>query len=190
MGFTEIPVHAPVHPGVGMAPKPKRKATEPAPAAGSTTSPACTAGTLTHNRHPLPVTIYLWMPVDDIIDIWRDMSKRGRYEGRLWRAEMLKTIFSPSPQEEGSAGAGASGAGSSGQGQGNGGGGGGAGSSGAGGSGAGGQGGEGFNADAEVDASNDSGYFARYGEAAPQRRGVHFGVHLGTQHVPAGGAAV
>ena len=43
------------------------------------------------------------IPVDDIIDVWRDMSKRGRYEGREWRADMLKSIFS---QDNGSTGAG------------------------------------------------------------------------------------
>jgi hypothetical protein len=43
------------------------------------------------------------IPVDDIIDVWRDMSKRERYEGREWRADMLKSIFS---QDNGSTGAG------------------------------------------------------------------------------------
>lgn len=30
------------------------------------------------------------IPVQDIIEIWRDQSKRGRYEGQLWKAHMLK----------------------------------------------------------------------------------------------------
>ena len=45
----------------------------------------------------------------------------------------------------------------------------------------GGGGGGGF--DAEVDAMNDGGYFARFGEAGHQQRGVHFGAHLGTQRL-------
>ena len=40
----------------------------------------------------------------------------------------------------------------------------------------------------EVNAMNDSGYFARYGEAATQRRGEHAGVHLGTRRVQGGDA--
>ena len=123
------------------------------------------------------------IPVDDIIEIWRDMSAHGRYEGRLWRAEMLQSVFSKL-DNSGSGGDGGSGPGGEG------------GSGGPGGSGLGGGGtgaangggnGEGFDADAEVDATNDNGYFARYGAPAPQRRGEHFGVHLGTQHVAAGG---
>ena len=36
---------------------------------------------------------------------------------------------------------------------------------------------------AEVNAAQDGGHFARWGEAAPQHRGEHAGVHLGTRRV-------
>ena len=33
--------------------------------------------------------------------------------------------------------------------------------------------------DADVNAANDGGYYARWGEPAPQSRGEHAGIHLG-----------
>ena len=30
------------------------------------------------------------IPVKDILDIWRGQSKKGRYEGEIWKAHMLK----------------------------------------------------------------------------------------------------
>ena len=102
------------------------------------------------------------IPVDEIIDIWRDMAKRGRYEGLLWRAHMLRTAFSP--EGDGSGGSGAEGT----------------------------EGAEGAEGDAagkdgpDVNAENDSGFFARWGEAATQRRGEHAGVYLGIRRVQGG----
>eukprot|EP00316_Scyphosphaera_apsteinii_P019304 CAMPEP_0119334718 /NCGR_PEP_ID=MMETSP1333-20130426/87905_1 /TAXON_ID=418940 /ORGANISM="Scyphosphaera apsteinii, Strain RCC1455" /LENGTH=48 /DNA_ID= /DNA_START= /DNA_END= /DNA_ORIENTATION= len=30
------------------------------------------------------------IPVNEIIDIWRSESVKGRYEGEIWKAHMLK----------------------------------------------------------------------------------------------------
>ena len=76
------------------------------------------------------------------------MSKRGRYEGALWQANMLESIFKRDGESVGDDDDGSGGAG-----------------------------------DAGVHAMDDSAYFARFGEAAPQRRGEHAGVHPGTHRV-------
>eukprot|EP00966_Prymnesium_polylepis_P260271 6012377-Prymnesium_polylepis.2 len=46
--------------------------------------------------------------------------------------------------------------------------------------------GDGEDADGVVNAMNDMGYFARWGEGAPQPRGEHAGVHMGTRRVQGG----
>ena len=92
------------------------------------------------------------IPVQDIIDIWRDESKRGRYEGKLWKAHMLELDLGGSSSGGGGGGGSDLGGSSSG---------GGAGGGGSGGSARGRGGGGGDDAMGSVDARDDGGHFAR-----------------------------
>ena len=40
-----------------------------------------------------------------------------------------------------------------------------------------------FDSDAQVDAMQDSGYYARFGEPQPENRGEHAGTYLGIRRV-------
>eukprot|EP00966_Prymnesium_polylepis_P130842 3026229-Prymnesium_polylepis.1 len=100
------------------------------------------------------------IPAAQILSIWRAASDKGRYEGKLWQPEALEEL----EQTEVAAAGGSGGqqpnrpSGGSGDRLPN-------------------------QAEAEVDATKDSGHFARWGEAGPQHRGEHAGVHLGTRRV-------
>ena len=92
------------------------------------------------------------IPVDEIAEEWRTQSSRGRYESAMWRAAGL---------EEPNGGGGRRGTGGGGRDA---------------------SGGTGLTQEdchmADVDATKNNGFFARWGETAPQRLGVLAGTHM------------
>jgi hypothetical protein len=93
------------------------------------------------------------IPVDKIIEEWRSSSDKGRYEAAMWQAAGLEAagleeVWGSCNQSGGSSG-GSSGAGIT----------------------------ENDCHMADVDAANDNGFFARWGEPAPQHRGELAGTY-------------